>query len=104
MDDAALALARVVQHLVDHPDSVRVRALGRGRVRVLEVEVDPSDMGAVIGRGGRTAQALRTLLRTRGDVIGTSYDLRIREQGTTHQGTTDPGSSHQGKDPGPATP
>jgi predicted RNA-binding protein YlqC (UPF0109 family) len=93
MDDAALALARVVQHLVDHPEAVRVRALGRGRVRVLEVEVDPSDMGAVIGRGGRTAQALRTLLRTRGDVFGTSYDLRIREPGRPI-----------GQEAGPATP
>jgi predicted RNA-binding protein YlqC (UPF0109 family) len=80
-DDAARALARVVQHLVDHPEAVRVRELERGRGHLLEIAVDPADMGTVIGRGGRTAQALRTLLRCRGDVLGTSYDLKIREQG-----------------------
>ena len=50
-------------------------------MHVLEVEVAPEDMGSVIGRNGRTAQALRTLLRARGDRTGVSYDLKIREPG-----------------------
>ena len=79
MDDAARDLARVVRHLVDQPEAVRVRELQRGRSHVLDLEVAPEDMGSVIGRGGRTAQALRALLRVRGDVLGISYDLRIRE-------------------------
>ena len=87
MAEAARALARVVQHLVDHPEAVRVRELPPrdrrpgGRMHVLELVVAGEDMGTVIGRGGRTAQALRTLLRARGDVLGISYDLKIREQG-----------------------
>ncbi|HXT22891.1 MAG TPA: KH domain-containing protein [Thermoanaerobaculia bacterium] len=81
MDDAARDLARVVRHLVDQPEAVRVRELQRGRSHVLDLEVAPEDMGSVIGRGGRTAQALRVLLRNRGDALGISYDLKIREPG-----------------------
>ena len=85
MADAARDLARVVQRLVDEPQAVRVRELARGRLHVLEVEVAPDDMGSVIGRGGRTAQALRALLRSRGDALGISYELKIHEP----EGTTD---------------
>ncbi len=81
MDDAARDLARVVRHLVEQPDAVRVREQTRGRMHVLELEVAGEDMGSVIGRGGRTAQALRALLRSRGDELGISYDLKIREPG-----------------------
>jgi uncharacterized protein len=75
---AASELARVVRHLVDHPEQVAVRELQRGRLHVLELTVAEDDMGCVIGRQGRTAQALRSLLRARGDVSGISYDLKIR--------------------------
>ena len=81
MDDAARDLARVVRHLVDQPEAVRVREQHRGRAHVLDLEVAPDDMGSVIGRGGRTAQALRALLRHRGESSGTSYELKIREPG-----------------------
>ncbi|HEV8240545.1 MAG TPA: KH domain-containing protein [Thermoanaerobaculia bacterium] len=81
MDDAARDLARVVRHLVDQPDAVRVREQERGRAHVLDLEVAPEDMGSVIGRGGRTAQALRALLRHRGEASGISYELKIREPG-----------------------
>lgn len=75
---AARELARVVRQLVDHPEQVVVRELRRGRLNVLELTVAEDDMGTVIGRQGRTAQALRALLRARGDVHGISYDLKIR--------------------------
>ena len=81
MDDAARDLARVVRHLVDQPEAVCVREQQRGRQHVLDLEVAPDDMGSVIGRGGRTAQALRALLRNRGESTGISYDLKIREPG-----------------------
>ena len=81
MDDAARDLARVVRHLVEQPDAVRVREQRRGRAHLLDLEVAPDDMGSVIGRGGRTAQALRVLLRNRGEALGISYDLKIREPG-----------------------
>ena len=56
------ALDHLGKGIVDHPEDVQVsdRELRRGRV--LEVRVHPDDLGRVIGRSGRTAQALRTVL------------------------------------------
>lgn len=48
--------------LVDEPDEVEVRNIEGERTTVLELRVHPEDLGKVIGRQGRTAQALRTLL------------------------------------------
>ena len=56
------ALEHLVRGVVDHPEDVAVsdRTLRRGRV--LEVRVHPEDLGRVIGRSGRTAQAFRTVV------------------------------------------
>jgi len=59
LDDA---LDHLVQGIVEHPDDVRVRDRSLRRGRVLEVRVHPDDLGKVIGRGGRTARALRTVI------------------------------------------
>lgn len=59
LDDA---LDHLVQGIVEHPDEVRVRDRSLRRGRVLEVRVHPDDLGKVIGRGGRTARALRTVI------------------------------------------
>ncbi|MEV8338383.1 RNA-binding protein [Leucobacter sp. NPDC077196] len=74
----AEALAHLVRGIVDHPERVRVDARDGGRGDVLEVHVHPSDLGRVIGRGGRTASSLRTLVlslaggdRVRVDVVDT---------------------------------
>lgn len=74
----AEALAHLVRGIVDHPDRVRVDARDGSRGDVLEVRVHPSDLGRVIGRGGRTASSLRTLVlsladgaRVRVDVVDT---------------------------------
>ena len=58
------ALEHLVQGIVDNPDDVQVRdrANRRGPGRILEVRVHPDDLGRVIGRAGRTATALRTVL------------------------------------------
>lgn len=56
------ALGHLVRGIVEHPDDVRVRARQQRRGRSLEVRVHPDDMGRVIGRSGRTAQAVRTVL------------------------------------------
>ena len=79
---AEQALAEALDHLVrgisTHPDQVRVDSRDTGRGEVLEVRVHPSDLGRVIGRGGRTASSLRTVVsalsetgRVRVDVIDT---------------------------------
>jgi len=57
--DLVLWLSR---ELVEHGDAVKVEAIERDRSTVLELTVDPDDLGRVIGRGGRTAKALRTVL------------------------------------------
>jgi len=58
----AEALEHLVRGLVTNPDAVQVKDLSLRRGRMLEVRVDPDDIGKVIGRQGRTAQALRTVV------------------------------------------
>jgi predicted RNA-binding protein YlqC (UPF0109 family) len=76
----APALAHLVRGIVDHPDEVQVVAKTSPRGDVLEVRVHPEDLGRVIGRAGRTAKALRTLVtaladgkRVRVDVVDTDF-------------------------------
>ena len=58
----AAALEHVVKGIVDHPDDVKIHTSTSPRGDVLEVRVHPDDRGRVIGRGGRTAKALRTVV------------------------------------------
>jgi predicted RNA-binding protein YlqC (UPF0109 family) len=55
-------IAYVVRFLVDYPDEVEVREIEGEQTRVIELKVAKSDMGKVIGKQGRTARALRTIL------------------------------------------
>ncbi|MEM7585642.1 MAG: KH domain-containing protein [Acidobacteriota bacterium] len=73
------SLTRVISMLVDHPEAVRVEAKPRGAGEVFCVRVDPADLGQVIGRHGRTARSLRTLLEIRGSRDGRRYGLEILE-------------------------
>lgn len=56
------ALEHLVRGIVEHPDEVSVRDRNTRRGRTLEVRVHPDDLGKVIGRSGRTAKALRTVV------------------------------------------
>lgn len=56
------ALDHLVRGIVDHPDDVRVSSKNMRRGEMLEVRVHPDDLGRVIGRSGRTAKALRTVI------------------------------------------
>ncbi|HEU4913144.1 MAG TPA: RNA-binding protein [Actinomycetes bacterium] len=56
------ALEHLVRGIVEHPDDVSVRDRTTRRGRTLEVRVHPDDLGKVIGRAGRTAKALRTVV------------------------------------------
>jgi uncharacterized protein len=69
----------LVRDLVDHPDAVSVSSFEDEGVLVYEVTVDPSELGRVIGRQGRTVQALRTLLEAAGARHGGYYELEIVE-------------------------
>ena len=57
------ALEHLVQGIVTHPDDVRIRDKELRHGRMLEVRVHPEDIGKVIGRQGRTATALRTVIQ-----------------------------------------
>ncbi|WP_210506269.1 RNA-binding protein [Naasia sp. SYSU D00057] len=72
------ALEHLVKGIVDNPDQVQVSERSTPRGDLLEVRVHPDDLGRVIGRSGRTAKALRTLVtaladgrRIRVDVVDT---------------------------------
>jgi uncharacterized protein len=56
-------LAYLARELVDEPDAVRVETEERDDALVLVLHVAPDDVGKVIGRGGRIARALRTVVR-----------------------------------------
>jgi len=70
------ALEHLVKGIVDHPEDVQVISRG-SRNEVLSVHVHPDDLGRVIGRSGRTAQAIRTVAsaladgRVRVDIVDT---------------------------------
>ena len=67
------ALEHLVRGIVDHPDDVRVDARNLRRGELLEVRVHPRDLGRVIGRHGRTAKALRTVIVA----LSTSGPVRV---------------------------
>ena len=56
------ALEHLVKGIVDNPDDVAVDLVNGRRGKTLEVRVHPDDLGKVIGRGGRTAKALRQVM------------------------------------------
>lgn len=58
----AEALEHLVRGIVDSPDDVAVRSRNTRRGELLEVRVNPEDLGRVIGRNGRTAKALRSVI------------------------------------------
>lgn len=66
-------LEHLVRGIVDHPDEVVVTSKSLRRGSLLEVRVHPDDLGRVIGRQGRTAKALRTVLGS----VSTSGPVRV---------------------------
>ena len=67
----------LAKSLVDNPDEVRIRTRERDQQTVLELEVAPADLGKVIGRQGRTARAIRTVLAAAGQKSRRRYTLDI---------------------------
>lgn len=76
MKDLAEYIAR---SLVDHPDEVAVDEFRHGNHVTLELHVAKEDMGRVIGRGGRVANAIRTLLRIGSERDGSQVTLDVLE-------------------------
>ena len=74
------ALEHLVKGIVDNPDDAQVTERSNARGEMLEIHVHPDDLGRVIGRNGRTAKALRTVVnaladgkRVRVDVVDTDF-------------------------------
>lgn len=76
MKELVEAIARA---LVDHPEDVQVTVVEGPQGVVLELRVHAEDLGKVIGRQGRTAKAIRTLLSASGMKLRKRYTLEIRE-------------------------
>jgi predicted RNA-binding protein YlqC (UPF0109 family) len=69
----------IAKALVDNPDQVSVRAVEGEQVTVLELRVHPSDLGKVIGKQGRTARSIRTILNAGGMKLKKRFTLEILE-------------------------
>lgn len=69
----------IAKALVDSPDEVTVRAIDGEQSTVLELKVAPNDLGKVIGKQGRTARAIRTILGAAGMKLKRRFTLEILE-------------------------
>ena len=69
----------IAKALVDKPDQVHVNAVEGEQATVLELRVDPTDLGKVIGKQGRTARSIRTLLGAAGMKLNRRFTLEILE-------------------------
>lgn len=63
-------LATVVRPLVSQPDAVKINQVDQGYTVVLELQVAPEDMGKVIGKQGRRAQAIRSIMKAKAALTG----------------------------------
>jgi len=69
----------IARSLVDHPEEVQVRESGGGNRVRLELSVAKDDMGRVIGKGGKVANSIRTLLRVAAEKEGKQATLDVVE-------------------------
>jgi uncharacterized protein len=72
-------IEEIAKALVDIPEEVAVKAVEGEQVTVLELKVAPSDLGKVIGKQGRTARSIRTILGAAGMKLNRRFTLEILE-------------------------
>ncbi|MFO7891756.1 MAG: KH domain-containing protein [bacterium] len=72
----------IIKYLVDNPDEVRINEINGDQTVIFELHVGDGDIGKVIGRGGKTAQSLRTLLSATAAKQGKRSVLEILENET----------------------
>lgn len=80
----------VVKSLVGNPDAVKIERRIDEKGVLLELTVDPEDLGRVIGKRGATAQSLRTLLRALGTKNEARYNLKIVDNGEPRERSETP--------------
>lgn len=83
----------VVKALVDFPDQVDVRQVDGDRTLVFELRLNKTDIGKVIGKKGRTIQALRTLVNGASGKLGKRAMVEIIEEGRPAEGSNPPADS-----------
>ncbi len=88
----------VVRSLVSNPDAVVIERRIDEKGVLLELTVDPEDLGRVIGKRGATAQSIRTLLRALGTKNDARYNLKIVDNGVGDHGSHDGHDSHDSHD------
>ena len=79
MSEMRQLVEEIAKALVDIPDQVSVREVAGEQVTVLELRVAPSDLGKVIGKQGRTARSIRTILGAAGMKLNRRFTLEILE-------------------------
>lgn len=87
-EDMREMVTQIAQALVDTPDAVVVEALEKGESTALRLHVAPTDVGKVIGKQGRTARSIRTILGAVSMKHHHRYTLDIIEE--SHNGSADP--------------
>ncbi|ADI38902.1 KH domain-containing protein [Waddlia chondrophila] len=74
-------VAYIVKNLVDHPDKVKINEIGGTQTLIIELSVEKSDIGKIIGKKGKTINAIRTLLMSVASRNGIRVNLEILEDG-----------------------
>jgi uncharacterized protein len=77
--DMRALIEQIAKSLVDEPDQVSINQIDSEQGTVLELKVAPNDLGKVIGKQGRTARAMRTLLGAAGMKFHKRFSLEILE-------------------------
>lgn len=74
-------VAYIVKNLVDHPEKVRIKEVGGTQTLIIELAVEKGDIGKIIGKQGKTINAIRTLLMSVASRNGIRVSLEIIEEG-----------------------
>ncbi len=80
----------IAKSLVDNPDNVQVSQIDGEQSSIIELKVAPDDIGKVIGKEGRTAQAIRTILGAVGMKLRRRFNFEIIEEGERPQTWSEP--------------
>ena len=72
-------LKTLVKNLVDYPEKIEITSRVENNITTLELRVDPSDMGKVIGRQGKIAKSIRALMKAYATKQGTKINVDIMD-------------------------
>ncbi|MDX8431206.1 MAG: KH domain-containing protein [Candidatus Algichlamydia australiensis] len=70
----------IIKNLVDNPDSVKINEIGGSQTKIIELSVEKADIGKIIGKKGKTINAIRTLLMSVASRAGVRVNLEILEK------------------------